>query len=125
MYSIKIVNEGKYTAYITADEIYAIQEKINSEKQCVPADGTTAEYVASACKDMDFIVEIVHTDGTSINSSIQLEDEKSMAIEPNDYIELIIDITYWSSSTALRADGDFEVVFPDIKLNFSTVNPEA
>ena len=124
-YSFKVVNEGKYTAYIDKEEVYTIKQTIDSEKQCIPAEGTTAEYVASACKDIDFVIEFNDTHSNSIASNTPAENVTSIAIEPNEYVELIIEITYWHSSTALRADGDFNIKFPDIKINFSTVKPEA
>ena len=80
----KIVNEGKYTAYMTKDTLKKIFD-VNSSLVCTPDEGTSAEMVQNICnnKGIEIIMDMYGTyDGSYFNFLSQFDYEMP------DYIEI-------------------------------------
>jgi hypothetical protein len=121
-YFFKIVNEGKYTAYITRDMLNSIYN-IQSSKTCTADVGTSEDMVQKACSDG---IEIYLGAGSSFDGEwwdSQNEDSTYLeyfTIPVCEYFELEYGIFYHSGYVV---DGNFDVNIPDLKLEFSTVEP--
>ena len=77
-------------------------------------------------KDEDFdgyVLSTEYTYGYQFDSQNLSVNSDYMEIPVGGYADLIIDLSY-SGSLFLRADGDFDVIYNDAKLNYSTVKPE-
>ena len=106
-------NIGEYDAYLKSINI----ENINgtSYKKCTASSGTTDSLVQSACEGIvihSIIGSDSYTIGTTNITGHKLEKGKA---------ELIL-ITIEYKANAARADGDFDVEFGDISLEYSTVS---
>ena len=104
-YPILIKNEGEYVAHIT-------DYGMVGNKVCTPGAGTTVELMNSACEQITLGFDnVFNSDGSAATDPF---------IEPGDYIIIVIDIFYGRDDVA-RADGPFDVVFPNIEISFSSV----
>ena len=124
-YNFKIVNEGKYTVYITKDDFKEFADSL-ANKTCVAKAGTTDSLVQEACKNIDTgVLSMEYTDnGGQFDSQYMETSSDYMELPVGGYADLYIHY-YYSSSNSTRADGDFEVIYSDAKLNYSTVKPAA
>ena len=122
-YYFKIKNEGEYDAYITKSDFESIIN-ISNSKICKAVAGTTEQLVQQACDFISVDANLYdYSTFTSINSASMNSSDDFVKIPIGSYASLIVEFNY-AFSNAVRADGDFEVDFDDIKLTFSTINPE-
>ena len=122
-YYFRIENEGKYSVYITEEDFMEFASAF-SNKTCVAKEGTTDSLVQEACKGIDgYVLSTEYTYGYQFDSQNLSVNSDYMEIPVGGYADLIIDLSY-SGSLFLRADGDFDVIYNDAKLNYSTVKPE-
>ena len=106
-------NIGEYDAYLRGVTITSING--NSYKKCVGATDATDALVQSACNGIDISVTINGIEYALGNTSISKHVIKKGAVEP-----IIITISY--DSNASRADGEFDIEFGDLALEYSTVD---
>lgn len=118
-YYLIIKNEGKYDAYLDlTDYTY------NSESQeyvlnppvagiCTPKEGATESLVDATCNNVLHVLGIVSPEGNAVTTG-----ESILEIPKGEYILLASVIGY--QETENRADGPFDVSFPDLELYFST-----
>ena len=106
-------NTGEYDAYLRGVTISNING--TSHKICTGATGATASLVESACNGIDISVTINGIEYALGNTSISKHVIKKGAVEP-----IIITISY--DSNASRADGEFDIAFGDLALEYSTVD---
>ena len=111
MYPFLIKNEGAYDAYITGFE------EIGT-KTCTAGEGTTPALVETACENF----EVTLTGLTIKGEDLEEVDFKtnSVKIAPGENLFIGYDIYYFGPTMDIRADGPFEVDFPDIKITFGT-----
>lgn len=106
-------NIGEYDAYLTGVNISNING--DSYKKCTPASGTTDSLVQAACEGIEIHIIVGsenYTPGISNISGHQLKKGES---EP-----ILMTIEYKSNSA--YADGEFDIEFGDISLEYSTVD---
>ena len=108
-YTFYAVNAGEYIAYLNSIVF-------DGSKSCTPGTGTDATMVASACNGITLTVTVGSESATT--TSVGSIDGHSLAIGDSDTITVVIDY----ASNAARADGDFEVEFPDIVLTYASVD---
>ena len=111
MTTIYVHNNGEYDAYLNKVNISNING--TSYKKCVAATGTTDQLVQSACEGIDIIISI---DGNSYSWGQKISNHK---IEKDEAQQVIITISY--NSSAARSDGNFDIEFGDITLEYSTI----
>lgn len=104
IYFFKIKNEGAYDAYITDN----LTDVITGT--CTAGTGTTASYVAEACKDITLIRSLVDNQ----------YNEVEPIVRPNESVYLFILMQYDANNDSIQADGPFSVEFPTIQLTFTT-----
>lgn len=123
-YNFKIVNEGKYNVYITKDDFKAFVDSL-ANKTCVAKPGTTDSLVQEACKKIDVgVLSMEYTDNGGMFDSQYMETSSDyMELPVGGYADLYIH--YFYRQNGARADGDFEVIYNEAKLNYSTVKPAA
>lgn len=108
-YSFYLNNDSDYTAYLKSATF------ASPEKTCTAIDGTDATLVTSACKDISLTLtidgtKVLATDTTGFNAiTLAAGDKKAVTVE----------IEYNGSN--VLPDGDFNVTFGNITLNFSTL----
>lgn len=105
-------NIGEYDAYLTGVNISNING--DSYKKCTPVSGTTDSLVQAACEGMAIHIIVGsenYTPGISNISGHQLKKGES---------ELILMTIEYKSNSAY-ADGEFDIEFGDITLEYSTV----
>ena len=109
--TIYVHNNGEYDAYLTGVNISNING--SSYKKCTAVQGTTDTLVQAACNGVNIAVSINGYDyswGQSISNHKIAKGESQ---------PVVIVISY--SPTASRADGNFNIEFGDITLEYSTV----
>lgn len=105
-------NTGEYDAYLRGVNITNVAG--TSYKKCTAATNTTDALVQSACNGISISINIGginYAYGATITNHIL---EKG-SVEP-----IIITVAY--NSTAARADGNFDISFGDISLEYSTID---
>ena len=134
-YFFMIKNEGRYDAYLMKSEFDKL-ENINEKTVCeaVVEEGktpATQEYLDAACKE--FIIDVHARGGEGLTKqldSVGSNDEyidipkagSSFMGYDYGYMILQVDLTYNGTT---RVDGDFNVEFADIELEFTTTPPAA
>ena len=113
-YSFYAHNAGKYAAYLN-NVTYANVSGKTATKVCTAGVGTDATMVEAACNGISGSVEVETDKYTGSMDSIS---NHLLAI--NAYEPVVVTIEY--TSTASRADGDFEVAFGDIILTYDSVD---
>lgn len=105
-------NTGEYDAYLRGVNITNIDG--SSYKKCTAATNTTDALVQSACNGISISVNVAGTNheyGKSISNHVLSKG----SVEP-----IIITVAY--NSDAARADGNFDISFGDISLEYSTID---
>ncbi len=118
-YSFKVKNESSYDAYLKSI-IFGNANGDSKPIVCKAADGTDASLVEEACKGIYVTVTVGEGDGTKAVATNGSNDEidehklaKKLGEEP-----VTVKIEYKTGSGV--ADGKFDVVIGDVKLNYST-----
>lgn len=107
-YIFAVRNEGGYDVYLT-------DGGMEGTTICTALGNTTQTLVDNVCGKMIFLP-------VPINPETGFVDSLPYKIEPGQYVELMVIIGINNITEEL--DGPFEVVFPDVKLEFSDVLPE-
>ena len=114
-YKFYIYNSGAYVAYLNSIKFGVVEGSDGLSKVCTAIDSanTTESLLSAACGSINVNVTIGNTDvsGTAMDIS-------NNTIEKNSYKEAIVTI-YYSSGNNI-SDGDFNVEFGDISLEFSS-----
>ena len=113
-YSFYAHNAGKYVAYLN-NVTYANVSGQTATKVCTPGTNTDATMVQAACNGISVSVEVGSEKYTGSMDSIT-----NHLLDLDAYEEVVVTIEY--TSTASRADGDFEVAFGDITLTYDSVD---
>ena len=122
-YYFLIKNEGKYSVYITKEDFMEFANNF-SNPTCVAKEGTTDSLVQEACKGIDgYLLSSDYAKYDHFDSQYPKDSSDYMEIPVGGYADLIITFSYSRFSLG-RADGDFEIIYNDAKLNYSTVKPE-
>ena len=109
-YSFYAYNAGEYIAYLKSITF-------DGTKTCTPATGTDATMVSNACNGITLSVA-VGSGATAVTTSQANITGHNLAISTAEPVVVTIDY----ASNAARADGDFDVTFPDIVLTYSSVD---
>ena len=121
IYCFRVVNEGKYTAYITMDMLKSIDD-IQNSLTCTPDEGTSEVMVENVCsgKGIEIYLNAFSTyDSESFDSQIGISNLEYFTIPVGEELQLEYGILYQGG----YVDGNFDVKIPDLKLEFSTVEP--
>ena len=115
VYSFYAYNNGELDAYLKSI-VYANVAGENSNKVCTAVEGTTDTLVQSACNGISVKVKVgseLETSGskTGISNHTLLKGKSEL-----------VTVTLEYASDATRADGDFNVKFGDISLDYSSAN---
>ena len=113
-YSFYAHNAGKYAAYLN-NVTYANVSGKTATKVCTAGVGTDATMVEAACNGISVSVKVGNDTYTGSMGSITHH-----ILDLDAYEEVVVTIEY--TSTASRADGDFEVAFGDITLTYDSVD---
>ena len=113
-YSFYAHNAGKYAAYLN-NVTYANVSGKTATKVCTAGVGTDATMVEAACNGISVSVKVGNDTYTGSMDSIT-----NHLLDLDAYEEVVVTIEY--TSTASRADGDFEVAFGDITLTYDSVD---
>ena len=113
-YSFYAHNAGKYAAYLN-NVTYANVSGKTATKVCTAGVGTDATMVEAACNGISVSVKVGNDTYTGSMNGIT---NHLLALDA--YEEVVVTIEY--TSTASRADGDFEVAFGDITLTYDSVD---
>ena len=113
-YSFYAHNAGKYVAYLN-NVTYANVSGKTATKVCTAGVGTDATMVEAACNGISVSVKVGNDTYTGSMDSIT-----NHLLDLDAYEEVVVTIEY--TSTASRADGDFEVAFGDIILTYDSVD---
>ena len=109
IYPIMIKNEGAYDAYVTGFE------EIGT-KTCTAGTGTTQALMEAACKNISLSLAAMTLAGQQVD--LATDDVK---LAPGEYMVIGPEIHYFDSAVnTTRADGPFEIDFPDIKITYSS-----
>ncbi len=117
-YEFYVGNPGEYDAYLKSI-VYENAASSSTPIKCEAKDTTTPGLVAAACGGFELKVQV--GDHTTVTGSDNSISEKKLAMGA--YEKVIITITY--KAEAPRADGDFDVKFGDIYLNYSSSDATA
>ena len=121
-YYFLVKNEGKYPVYITHEDFMEFANNFVN-KTCVAKEGTTDSLVQEACRNINgYVLFDDHVNGHHFDSQFPHGDSDYMEIPVGGSADLIIWLSYFDSLLP-RADGDFEVIYDDAKLTYSTVKP--
>lgn len=113
-YSFYAHNAGKYIAYLNSVTYSNVTGK-DATKVCTAKTGTDETMVQAACNGISVKVKV----GTSeYAGSEDTVNNHSLAIDAYEPVEVTIEY----AAGATRADGDFEVAFGDIVLNYGSTD---
>ncbi|MBO5120713.1 MAG: hypothetical protein J6C28_03380 [Bacilli bacterium] len=107
-----IHNTGEYDAYLTGVNISNING--TSYKKCTAASDTTDSLVQSACEGIN-IVTTINGQNYSFGESISGHKIEKGTSQP-----IVVVVSY--APDASRADGDFDIEFGDVSLEYSTID---
>ena len=113
-YSFHAHNAGKYVAYLN-NVTYSNVSGKTATKVCTAGSGTDATMVEAACNGISVSVKVGNDTYTGSMDRIT-----NHLLDLDAYEEVVVTIEY--TSTASRADGDFEVAFGDIRLTYDSVD---
>lgn len=108
-YSFYAYNAGEYIAHLKKIEF-------DGSKTCTAKENTTQSLVTSACNGISLSVKVGNE--TATTSTVNNITSHSLAKSTAETV--IVTITYADGSA--MADGDFDVTFPDIKLDYESVD---
>ena len=105
-------NIGEYDAYLTGITFGSVDGE--NKKVCTAASDASDSLVQAACEGISISVNVGGTDytyGEAISNHV---------LSKGSVEQIIITVTY--EADADRADGEFEILFGDISLDYSTVD---
>ena len=108
-YSFYAYNNGEYIAYLNSITF-------DGSKTCTAKTGTTQSLVTSACNGISLSITV----GSENATTASVSSISSHALQKNT-AELVTVVISYASNAAI-ADGDFEVEFPDIELQYDSVD---
>ena len=108
-YSFYAHNAGSYLAYLRSVDFGTAQTCVKT------ASTTTDSLVTAACDDISVKVSVNGTEYTANNDTISGHSLATTGFEP-----VVVTITYAANGD--RADGEFNVTFGDITLEYSSVD---
>ncbi len=113
-YSFYAYNTGKYLSYLNEVNFKTIDGEAVSKK-CVASQGARDDYVQAVCGDIELSIKVglslfKETDNDISNHTLARE-----ASEPVTVKIAYLDNDHW-------ADGDFEVYFGDITLDYASID---
>lgn len=114
VYPFLIKNEGKYKAYLDAQEIENYIQGI-APNSCEPQETTTNALVQKACSSIELYITLVNSQGEAYESG-----DYNIELDTNDYLVFVVSIAYISPGD--MADGPFSASFQNLELNFTTAN---
>lgn len=114
-YTFYSYNSGQYTAYLKKISFGEVDGS-SLPKVCTASTGTSQSLVDQACNGITLSVQV----GEDSAVTETTEGISGHTIEKGDSEQITVVISYESGATV--ADGDFQVKFGDIKLNYSSVN---
>lgn len=114
-YNFWAKNVGEYVAYLNSITI-TNPDGASTVKKCTAKGTTTQTLVDSACNGISMSIKVGDENATS--SSVATINNHSLAI--NGYDPIIITLSYADGSAI--ADGDFEVLFGDVTLSYSSAD---
>ena len=116
-YSFYTKNAGALKAYLTNVNF------ASPTKTCTAKTGTTQSLVDSACAGISLTLTLGSEDFTATTARTSFATATAHDLEKNgetgDYEAVTVTIAYAANSA--QADGDFDVTFGDITLNYSSV----
>lgn len=111
-------NAGEYIAYLNSVIFGPTETNGTVSKKCVPAEGTDSALVAAACEDISVTVTVGDTPFTA---SKNLTATHSLGLDQYELVEVVIN--YATNANSInRADGNFDVTFGPITLNYESVD---
>lgn len=111
-YSFYAHNNGEYEAFLNAITFKPVENE-TATKVCTAATGTSTDLVEAACEGISISVTVGGKTYTASN-----DDINSVSLGIDKYAPIDVIISYASDSKI--ADGDFEVSFGDITLNYGS-----
>ena len=111
-YQFYAYNAGEYIAYLKSITF----DTTNTQMTCTARTGTTQALVDSACNGITLSVQVGATGPAT--ASVATVTNHPLAIGGAE--QVTVTITYAQGSAI--ADGDFDVTFPDIVLNYKSVD---
>ena len=105
-------NIGEYDAYLTGITFGSVDGE--NQKVCTASSDASDSLVQSACEGINISINVGGTNyeyGEAISNHVLSKG----SVEP-----VVITVTY--AEGASRADGDFDIAFGDISLDYSTVD---
>lgn len=121
-YTFYTKNIGAIKAYLTNVTFAAATGASNNEtKVCTAKSGGTAtqSLVDSACEGISLTMTLGSEDFTASKTRAQFATATAHDLEVDATETVVITITYATGSA--QADGDFDVAFGDITLNYSSI----
>lgn len=118
-YSFYVHNNSAYVGYLRG-VTYSNATGASTYKRCIAGEETTESTVnnsdgGAACDDISMTISINNNAYASTNTAIS-----STPIAIDEYQPIVVTITY--SGTHDLPDGDFDVSFGDITLNYSSID---
>lgn len=113
-YRVYIVNTGKYKAYLRN---FSFVQRNGAFNECIAREGTDNTQVQSACPYVYVTVNIGSYTFTS--NSVNLSNNMTYYLEPNQSQEVLITVTYDANGT--KPNGDFYVKFGNLQITSSTI----
>ena len=118
-YTFYAVNTGEYKAYLSEVLFKEVVNETSSKVCTIPDDSTaTASLVADACDDISISITV---DGKEFTGNMPLYDGTGIGI--GSYSTIVVKITY--KENGARADGEFNISFGDITLNYTSADTTA
>lgn len=113
-YEFYAYNRGAYDAFLKRIT-YNNVENADSTRVCTPAEGTTESLVAAACENISVSVKVGNEDIVKGSETYSGHTLMKNASDP-----IIVTIEYKENSPL--ADGDFDVKFGDIELEYRSTD---
>ena len=115
-------NDGKYSAYLKSVEFKNI-ENANYYKICLAESSTSQNLVDKACNNINVDIKIRNDKYSNITnrSKIIRVSDHILGIGDSEVIEITINYNK-ENNEIIRADGDFDIVFGDIVLNYNVTD---
>lgn len=108
-YTFYAYNRGEYLAYLNSIIF-------SGNKTCTARTNTNQALVDTACTGISLSVQVTGIDATT--TSLASISNHTLAINSADTITVVIEYAAGSG----RADGDFDVTFPDITLTYNPID---
>lgn len=116
-YSFYTKNAGQLKAYLTSVTFAEVSTGVT--KTCTAKTGTTQALVNSACSGISVKVTLGSEEFSGSTARSNFTTATAHDLEVDGYEAVTVVISYASGSA--QADGDFDVSFGDITLNYSSV----